>query len=139
MMHDKYIAQRLPEAGATLMILPRPEFSRSLVLSALVQHNAAHYAVKARLSPTNPEIIRCAQVMGWLNLMPARLLRLRRIIEMRMLTCPITQRPLYSWRKIGRTFRVDHHTAQRWHSAGVALLAAAIRADLEMQDRGMAA
>ena len=51
---------------------------------------------------------------------------LRRIVGARSLVSPVTERHLYSWRRLATLLGADHKAIQRWHGQGVALIVAAL-------------
>ena len=53
---------------------------------------------------------------------------LRFNVGARMLVSPLTERHLYSWRRIGVLVGADHKAVQRWHGQGIDMLVAALGA-----------
>lgn len=128
------VIYRLEEAGATLLALPGTGYSPRLRLSQLdiVQAAAAAYAEgPARIRPPVPSasrITRMDEALGWIPLIPRDRYVLRRIVGARSLVSPVTERHLYSWRRLGELVGADHKAVQRWHAQGIDMLVAAIAA-----------
>jgi hypothetical protein len=41
---------------------------------------------------------------------------------------PVTERHLFSWRRLGGVLGADHKAVQRWHAQGIDMLVAAVGA-----------
>jgi hypothetical protein len=136
--HEKedsgFVIYRLEEAGATLLALPGTGYSTRMRVSQLdvVQQEAEAYGATAtRLRPPIPSaarISRMDEALGWIPLIPRDRYVLRRIVGARCLVSPITERHLYSWRRIGDLLGADHKAVQRWHAQAIDMLVAAIGA-----------
>jgi hypothetical protein len=134
--HEKldagFVIYRLEEAGATLLALPNTGHSTRLRLSHLdVVQNAmeAYGSERARIRPPIPSasrISRMDQALGWIAFIPDERFVLRRILGARSLVSPLTERHLYSWRRLGSVLGADHKAVQRWHAQGVDMLVAAL-------------
>jgi hypothetical protein len=48
----------------------------------------------------------------------------------------VTERHLYSWRRLGETVGADHKAVQRWHRQGIDMLVAALGALRRVEQRG---
>jgi hypothetical protein len=68
------------------------------------------------------------EALGWITLIPSERLVIRRIVGARSLVSPITERHLYSWRRLGQAVGADHKAVQRWHGQGIDMLVAALEA-----------
>jgi hypothetical protein len=66
--------------------------------------------------------------LGWITLIPAERYVLRRIVGARSLVSPVTERHLYSWRRLGEVLGADHKAVQRWHAQGIDMLVGAVSA-----------
>jgi hypothetical protein len=132
-----YVIYRLEEAGATLLALPRSGFSTALRTSRLdvVQRAAEGYVGSAsRVRPPVPSasrITRMDEALSWIPLIPKERTVLRRIVGARSLVSPVTERHLYSWRRVGEMVGADHKAVQRWHAQAIDILVAAINVKAE--------
>jgi hypothetical protein len=135
-----FVIYRLEEAGATLLALPASGYSPRLRLAHLdVVHTAADaYGWEAgRIRPLTPSaerISRMDEALGWIILIPKARYVLRRIVGARSLVSPVTERHLFSWRRLGSVLGADHKAVQRWHAQGIDMIVAAILA-LRRKDR----
>jgi hypothetical protein len=136
--HEKldaaFVVYRLEEAGATLLSLPNSGHSTRLRTSQLDVVRTALEAYgwdRGRIRPAVPSaarITRMDEALGWIALIPNERYVLRRIIGARSLVSPITERHLYSWRRLGSILGADHKAVQRWHMQGIDMLVAALAA-----------
>jgi hypothetical protein len=128
------VVYRLEEAGATLLALPGTGYSPRLRLSHLdvVQSALEAYGWdKGRLRPAVPSaarITRMDEALGWIALIPRDRYVIRRIVGARSLVSPLTERHLYSWRRLGEVLGADHKAVQRWHAQGIDMLVGAVSA-----------
>lgn len=136
-----YVQQRLEEAGATLLCIPAGRFSRPLMRTASWAEIARLFgdmtgelaAPEKRAWPT-PSAARIAAMddaLPWLLLIAEE--GPRKLTAARLLTHPISGKPLYSWRKLAATTGVHRETLARWYEnacdeIAVALTRAANRA-----------
>lgn len=119
---------RFAEAGATLLALPASGYTPKLRLShwPVPPEALQVYAGAVRCRPPVPSperISRMEETFALLALIPEERRLLRRIVALRALVHPISERPLYSWRRLGALFGADHKAIQRWHAEALALLA----------------
>ncbi len=127
-----FVIHRLEEAGATLLALPGTGYSTRLKAShlAIVQDASDAYgAEKGRIKPPIPSaarITRMDEALGWIALIPQDRYVLRRILGARSLVSPVTERHLFSWRRLGTVMGADHKAVQRWHAQGIEMLVAAL-------------
>lgn len=135
-----FVIYRLEEAGSTLLALPGSGYSPRLRMAHLdVVHTAADaYGWEAgRIQPATPtaeRITRMDEALGWIILIPKARYVLRRIVGARCLVSPVTERHLFSWRRLGTVLGADHKAVQRWHAQGIDMIVAAILA-LRRKDR----
>ena len=130
-----FVTYRLEEAGATLLALPSSGYSTRLRASKLdfVANAAAAFdggkaaAVRAPV-PSASRITRMDEALGWITLIPQERFVIRRIVGARSLVSPVTERHLYSWRRLGAAVGADHKAVQRWHAQGIDMLVAALGA-----------
>lgn len=129
------VVARLEEAGATLLALPLSGWSTQLRVASLdvVPEPMLGYgwsdAVSRPPVPSSARITRMDEALAWIALIPPDRIVLRKIVGLRALVSPKTERHLYPWRRIGRVLGCDHHAVQRWHSQGIDLIAARLPAE----------
>ena len=130
-----FIIYRLEEAGATLLALPSSGYSTRLKVSHLdVMQEACEVfggSSGVQLRPPVPSasrITRMDEALGWIALIPRERYVLRRIVGARSLVSPVTERHLFSWRRLGGVMGADHKAVQRWHAQGIHMLVAAVGA-----------
>ena len=129
-----FIIYRLEEAGATLLALPGTGYSTGLRVSHLdVLQTAveAYGGEKGRVRPAVPgaaRITRMDEALAWITMIPKDRYVLRRIVGARCLVSPVTERCLYSWRRLGEVLGADHKAVQRWHAQGIDMLVGAVTA-----------
>ncbi|MBN8907206.1 MAG: hypothetical protein J0H99_11410, partial [Rhodospirillales bacterium] len=128
----EYVIYRLEEAGAALLALPHTGWTTKLRSGSLeiVRSAAEAYGwVESRIRPPVPSaerITRMDEAMGWLQAIPEDRYVLRRIVGARSLVHPITERHLFTWRRLGTAIGADHKAVQRWHAEGIDLIVAAL-------------
>ncbi len=129
-----FIVYRLEEAGATLLALPGSGYStrlRASHLDVLHEAQAACGWAAGKIRPPVPSasrITRMDEALGWIVLIPRERYVLRRIVGARSLVSPVTERHLFSWRRLGGVLGADHKAVQRWHAQGIDMLVAAVGA-----------
>ena len=129
-----YVVYRLEEAGATLLALPGTGWTTRLRQSSLdIVRSAldAYGWVAAPIRPPVPsaeKIDRMDEALAWIPLIPLDRFVLRRIVGARSLIHPISDRHLFSWRRLGLTLGADHKAVQRWHAQGIAMIVAGLHA-----------
>ena len=127
-----FVVYRLEEAGATLLALPETGYSTRLKSSHLaVVHEAreAYGWAPGRIRPPVPSaarITRMDEALGWISFIPPERYVLRRLVGARSLVSPVTERHLFSWRRLGGVMGADHKAVQRWHAQGIDILVAAL-------------
>ena len=131
--HD-FVVYRLEEAGATLLALPNTGHSTKLRVSQLAvasgsEEQAVTMTPRLRLPvPSASRITRMDEAYGWLQLIPGERHVMRRLVGARSLVSPVTERHLFSWRRLGGLVGADHKAVQRWHGQGVDMIVAALLA-----------
>ena len=130
------VVARLEEAGHTLLCLPRTGPSTALrqtrheyVAQALEAFTAEAPGRPQPPVPSAVRITRMDQALAWIPLIPADRLVLRRIVGCRCLVSPLTERHLFSWRRLARLLGADHKAIQRWHGSGIDFIVAALNRD----------
>ncbi len=76
--------------------------------------------------PPAERISRMDEAWAWLRFIPQDRYVLRRIVGMRALVHPFTERHVHPWRKLGRALGADHRAVQRWHADGIDLVVTAL-------------
>jgi len=128
-----YVVYRLEEAGATLLALPGTGWTTRLKTSSIEIVRTALEAYgwdAARVRPAVPsadKIDRMDEAMAWIPLIAIDRYVLRRVVGARSLVHPVTDRHLYSWRRLGGALGADHKAVQRWHAQGIQMIVAALR------------
>jgi hypothetical protein len=87
----------------------------------------------ARIRPPVPSaqhIDRMDEALAWPTLIPADRYVLRRIVGARALVSPLTERHLFSWRRLGAVLGADHKAVQRWHAEGIDVIVTALNRPL---------
>ena len=82
-----------------------------------------------RARPPGPDatkIDRMDEALGWITLIPRERYVLRRIVGARALVSPMTERHLFSWRRLGAVLGADHKAVKRWHTEAIGLVVAAL-------------
>ncbi len=130
-----FVTYRLEEAGATLLALPKGGYTTAMRVSHLdvVQDACEGFGAegRGRLRPPVPsasKITRMDEALGWIVLIPRERYVMRRIVGARSLVSPVTERHLFSWRRLGEVIGADHKAVQRWHAQGIDMLVAAVGA-----------
>lgn len=72
--------------------------------------------------PTAAEIARMDLVYGWIGLIPEGQRVYRRIVLMRSLVDPITDRNIWSFGKIANLLGAPKQTVQDWHAKGISII-----------------
>ncbi len=129
-----FVVYRLEEAGATLLALPGTGYSTRMRvghLEVVPSVAEAYGADRGRVKPPTPSaarISRMDEALGWIALIPADRRVIRRIVGARSLVSPVTERHLFSWRRLGEVVGADHKAVQRWHGQGIDMLVGAVAA-----------
>jgi hypothetical protein len=67
------------------------------------------------------------EALAWIQLIgKERSYVLRRIVGARALVHPVSERYLFSWRRLATVVGADHKAVQRWHAQGIDLIVAAL-------------
>jgi hypothetical protein len=128
------VIYRLEEAGMTLLALPHTGPSTRLRQSSIETVRTALEAygwTAERARPAVPDAVkidRMDEAMGWITLIPRERYVLRRIVGARSLVSPMTERHLFSWRRLGALLGADHKAVQRWHGEAIGIIVAALNA-----------
>jgi hypothetical protein len=127
-----YVIYRLEDAGATLLALPGTGWSTRMRSSSIEIVRTALEAYgwdSTRIRPAVPtadRIDRMDEAMAWIGFIQDSRYVLRRVVGARSLVHPVTDRHLYSWRRLGTALGADHKAVQRWHAQGIATIVAGL-------------
>lgn len=132
----EYVLYRLEEAGRTLLALPnvgpttRLRTSRhDIVQSAIEAYGWQNVDQRVRPAiPSHAHVTRMDEALDWIPLIPRDRYVLRRIVGARALVSPVTERHLFSWRRLATLLGADHKAIQRWHAQGVDLIVTTLNA-----------
>lgn len=132
MLDAETVIARLEEAGRTLIALPSKGCYPAREGSswpAIVHDVAESYGydeetVRAPV-PSPQAITRMDEAYQWITLIPAQLVSHRKIVLMRSLVHPVSDRHRFSWRKIGKLFGWSHEAVRIWHAQGIDRIVAA--------------
>lgn len=120
------VVARLEDAGTTLLCLPDTGPSTRMRISALEVVRAACVEMvgapgkRLRLPMPSPARIGAMdEAWAWLGRIPNDRYVLRRIVGARALVNPVTERHMFSWRRLGGLLGADHRAVQRWHGEGI--------------------
>jgi len=123
-----YVNARLDEAGATLLALPGCGYSprmssggMDVVRTAIEAYGWTEIPIKPPV-PSAHKIDEMDEALRWLGLIPNDRYVLRRIVGARMLVHPVTDRHLFTWRRIAKVLGCHHCAVQRWHRDAVDLI-----------------
>jgi hypothetical protein len=128
-----YVQTRLTEAGKTIIALPatgtRPGGVRSCMPDYIYEYmdigNWTEIVLRTP-KPTPAQIQRMDEVLqDWIPLITDH--RDRRIVQMRILTNPVTEKPLFKWARIGRIFGIHRTHARATYERAVIQLAYALK------------
>jgi hypothetical protein len=128
------VVYRLEEAGRTLIALPGKGCLPAGYGSGWP--DVVHAAVTAygymeaenRVPVPSPQVItRMDEAFRWVGMIPPTKRSHRRIVLMRAMVNPRTERHCWSWRRIGRAFGWDRRAIQSWHAQGVDMIVEALQ------------
>jgi hypothetical protein len=124
------VTHELETAGATLLALPMSGYSTSLrsggldfIREAIEAYGWGDLPIRPA-RPSSRMISRMDAALAWISLIPDSRLVLRRIVGSRALVHPVTERHLFSWRRLATILGMDHKTVQAWHADGIDLIVA---------------
>ena len=132
--HDLVISD-LEAAGPSILALPMRGFSTACRTGGLdyVRETIEAYGWDAAsIRPPTPApaaITAMDEVLTWISLIPQDRYVLRRIVGARALVNPVSDRHLFTWRKLGQALGAHHQAVLRWHGEGIALIVAALLAE----------
>lgn len=130
------VIYRLEEAGQTLLSLPNRgpttalRQTRHQYLAEAVEAFTAETDLAPRMPVPSPaHITRMDQALAWIPLIPETNRVIRRIVGCRSLVSPLTERHLFTWRRLARLLGADHKAIQRWHATGIDTIVATLSRD----------
>lgn len=134
-----FVTYRLEEAGMTLLSLPAgrasshlPSAMPDVVRSAVEAYGWSGMALRPPIPPA-AKITRMDEALEWIKLIPLDPAgrnetgpwsvhgggMLRKIVGARTLVSPVTERHLFSWRRLGDIMNANHESVRQWHRKGV--------------------
>ncbi|HVE20640.1 MAG TPA: DUF6362 family protein [Acidocella sp.] len=123
---ERLIIERLEDAGRTLIAMKDTGYRPGL---AQRQHDVVHdiwdaynWTIPPELRLPRPgieEIKRMDEAYGWMKFIPSGQVTMRRIVQARSLRHPLSDRYLFSWRRLADVLRLDHKAVQRVHANGI--------------------
>jgi hypothetical protein len=126
-----FVRYRLEEAGKCLLSLPGGRVGPAQLsaqsygfVSEIVEGSGFVSRTKVAV-PDAATITRMDEALGWLPLIDTVVIR--RIVAMRCLISPVTDRHLHTWRSIGLKIEASHTQAAAWHEAGVQTIVRALK------------
>lgn len=132
---DALVMARLEDAGRTLMALQvpgcRPAGYRSGMPEIVRELTEAYGWDGAELRtgpPSSSAIGRMDQALSWVGLLPADRLAMRRIVLMRMLVNPVSDRHVFSWRRMAAVLRCSHEAVRGWHEVAIGMIVGRLNA-----------
>lgn len=132
------VVYRLEEAGRTLLALPGKGCMPagfgsgwpSVVHAAMEAYGWDGEAPRPSV-PSAAAITRMDEAWLWVSLIPDEKRSHRRIVLMRSLVSPTTERHHWSWRRIGNALQWDYRAVQRWHAQAIDIIVREIRSPKE--------
>ena len=132
-LDSDFVIIRLEQAGATLLALPGSGFSprmsaggMDVVRNAIEAYGWTENPVRPSV-PSARDITDMDEALTWLRLIPDDRYVLRRIVGARMLVHPITERHLFTWRRIGKVLGCSHEAVRIWHGQAIDIIIAELR------------
>lgn len=127
-----YVVARLEEAGAAMLALPQSGYSTRLSSGALeiVRDWRESYGwgmpeLRAP-RPSAEQISAMDEAFAWIGHIPPDRRVWRRVVGARALVNPLTDRHLFTWRRLGRAIGADHRAVKNWHAKAIDLIVAAL-------------
>jgi hypothetical protein len=123
---EKEIVRRLEAAGRTALSMPKERLgpTKSVTMNIDVVHEVIDAygwnVIQMRVRPSATEISEMEEAFGWLNLIERKVLR--QIVALRAMVHPITDRHLYSWRRLSVIIGADYKSIQLWHRNAVKII-----------------
>jgi hypothetical protein len=126
-----FVKYRLEEAGKCLLSLPGGRVGPAQLsaqsygfVSEIVEGSGFVPRNKVAV-PDAATVTRMDEALAWLPLIDT--VAIRRIVAMRCLVSPVTDRHLHTWRSIGLKIEASHTQAQTMHGDGVQTIVRALK------------
>lgn len=126
---DKELIERLEHAGKTLIALKDTGYRPGLaqrrhdvvqsVWDAFDWIRSPHLRIP---TPSKEDIRLMDEAYEWVLLIPAHRIATRRVVHARSLVHPLSDRYLFSWRKIAIVMSRHHQEVQRLHAHGIKII-----------------
>lgn len=130
---DQAVVLWLEQAGKTAMAMPNTGFSTrirvrqvEIIREAIEGYGWTEPTIRMPV-PSSQRIDQMDHIYGWLEYIPADRYVLRRIVGMRSLLSPRTDRHILPWGAIARGLGADHSAVKRWHAQGIVMITRALR------------
>jgi hypothetical protein len=129
-----YVITRLEEAGMTLLTIPMSGYSTTMrtawpetIQNAFEAFNPDDPLpivdpLRRRARPDSARISRMDEAFRWLGFVPADRIVIRQIVGARCLVDPVSERHIFSWRRLANKFQIDRGMVQRRHAEGIDLI-----------------
>jgi hypothetical protein len=122
----EWLVACLEDAGRTLQALPargtRPSEYGNGWPDVVHDAEVAYGWAADRIRPAFPgakAIARMDEIYSWIGLIPESQRLLRRIVLLRSLVDPVSNRHRFSWRKVAVTLGCHHASVQTWHENAI--------------------
>lgn len=122
----EWLVTAFEDAGRTLQAMPsrgcRPNGYGNNWPDMVHDAKEAYGWMADRMRPAYPnaqDIARMDEIYSWIGLIPESQRLLRRIVMLRSLVNPITDRHRFSWRKVARVLGHDDKSTKAWHSKAI--------------------
>ena len=125
-LSEAAIIERLEAAGKTALSLPRGRHgpSKRVTMSIdIVLKASESYGwnlAPLRFSPSAAQITQMEEAWGWLGLIESTIDR--RIVTLRAMVHPVSERHIYTWRRLGVLVGADYKSVQHWHLRGIKII-----------------
>lgn len=126
----RYVIACLEEAGRTEIAMRHHGFTPGLRLGGLDyvrDFNESYGWEKEPLKPPVPSAIaisRMDRTLAWISHIPKERVVYRRVVRLRSLIHPISERYVFPWRLLSRKLGIDRDALKRYHGLGIDLIVA---------------
>lgn len=134
-MNEEFIKAKLESAGRTMMMLPAtgtrpkgyvsgwPEIVREFADMIEAPKDNSPTIMRATMTQMNE----LEEVEGWLVALAVtcrekRIPYVAKVVGLASLRWPLSERPVFTWAKLGRKMHVSPQTIRRWHDDGVDMI-----------------
>ena len=125
---SSWVQGRLERAGATLLAMRLPKTGPSGLKGYwpdLVRDSFIDMPSDSELRAGIPDAKAVSQMdeaLEWVLLIPAHLPKVRRVVHLRLLVDPVTERHRINWTKVAKILHCSPNSAKSWHEKGLALI-----------------